>query len=525
MRVLDKIPLIALCCALAAISANAPARAENACTKLISLKVPGYDVTIQHADMVSGGPVPAGRFQPSFNGNLPAYCRADGSIDSRTGRDGKPYAIRFAVAMPDNWNGRFLMQGGAGYNGQVGQPFGVVAAGEVPALARGFSVVTTDSGHQSEAIFDDAFFSDQEATLNFLYEAVGKVAQVGKQVVRGYYGKAVAHSYFMGCSTGGREAMVMTQRYPRYFDGVVAGAPAMRTNFSNLADTWVEVALNQAAPTDEQGRPIGARALSETDKKLVVDSFLQACDANDGLADGMVFDPAGCHFNPANLVCKTNQKTSACLTAAQAAALTKGFGGPINSRGRQVYPGFWYDTGITATTPVAGLLNPGSRPVAGPNYDLQMDVDGKEILANTPSAEVGDTAHWTQLDSFSGHGGKLIFFHGVSDPWFSARETTRYYEQMVADNGGAKTVANWSQLYLVPGMGHCGGGSVTLDRFDLIDPIVNWVEKGEAPRSVTATGKMYPGRSRPLCPYPQHAHYKGSGDSERAESFECRNPS
>jgi hypothetical protein len=299
----------------------------------------------------------------------------------------------------------------------------------------------------------------------------------------------------------------------------------MRTSFSNLGDTWVEVALNQAAPRDEQGRPIGARVLSDGDKKLVVESLLKTCDARDGVADGLISDPRGCHFDPAMLVCKGGRKTATCLTAAQASALQKGFAGPRNSRGLQVYPGFWFDTGITATTPVAGLLNPGSRPVAGPNFSLEMDVDAEERLASTAVAAAGDTAQWTKLNTFSENGGKLIFYHGVSDPWFSAQETVRYYEQMVTDNGGAAVVSNWSRLFLVPGMGHCQGGAATLDHFDLIDPIVSWVEKGQAPDSVLATGKSFPGRSRPLCAYPKHAHYTGSGTSELATNFECRNPS
>jgi hypothetical protein len=496
---------------------------SKACESLTSFKAPGFDMTVTQAVTVSEGPAPATPFGPTFPGALPAYCRVDGVIDARTGQDGKPYAIGFAVALPRNWNGRFLMQGGGGLNGKVALPIGNVAAGDVPALARGFAVVTTDSGHQSSTAFDASFFADQEAAVNFLYQAVGKVAQVGKQVVMAYYGRAAAHSYFMGCSTGGREAMLMSQRYPRFFDGIVAGAPAMRTSYSNLADKWIAVSLNQVAPKDELGRPQTSRALSDSDRKLVVDSLLQACDANDGIADGMISDPMGCRFNPAELACK-GPKTASCLTRDQVAALAKGFAGPKDSRGNPVYPGFWFDTGIADTQGIPGLLNPGPSPVGGPVFSTEMDVDQEARLAATANAALGDTAGWTQLDTFSGHGGKLIFFHGVSDPWFSAQETTRYYEQLAQASGGLDAVSQWSRLFLVPGMGHCGGGSAALDHFDLIDPIVNWVEKNEAPKSVLATGKAFPKRSRPLCPYPQHAHYKGSGDSEKAANFACRAP-
>ncbi len=507
-----------------AASDGAQGEPAMACGALTRFKAPGFDMQIKQAAIVAAGPIPSSPFGPAFTGNLPTYCRVDGVIDERIGHDGKPYAIGFAIALPERWNGRFLMQGGGGLNGNVALPIGSVAAGEVPALARGFAVITTDTGHKSSTAFDASFMADQEATVNFLYQAVGKVAQVGKQIVAAHYGRPAAHSYFMGCSTGGREAMLMTQRYPRFFDGVVAGAPAMRTSFSNLGDRWVAVALNAVAPKDAAGKPETSRALSDADRQLVIRRVLKDCDARDGAADGMIFDPAHCGFDPEELVC-SGAKTDACLTHEQAAALKKGFAGPKDSRGVQVYPGFWFDTGIADRQGIPGLLNPGASPVGGPAVETEMNVDQAEIAATTPNAALGDTAHWTELDTFSEHGGKLIFFHGVSDPWFSARDTVRYYEALGRANGGPEQVASWSRLFLVPGMGHCSGGSAALDRFDLIDPIVSWVEKGEAPKSVVATGKAFPKRSRPLCPYPQHAQYKGSGDMERAESFECRNPS
>jgi len=501
----------------------ASADPSKACASLTSFRAPGFDMAITQAAEVPAGPVPAIPFGPPFSGALPAYCRVDGIIDPRTGEDRKGYAIGFALAMPVNWNGRFLMQGGGGLDGNVALPIGSVAVGDVPALARGFAVVTTDSGHKSSTVFDARFFADQEATVNFLYQAVGKVAQVGKQVVMAYYGRAAARSYFMGCSTGGREAMLMSQRYPRFFDGIVAGAPAMRTSYSNLADRWVVVALNQIAPKDAQGKPQTSRALSDEDRRLVIDSLLKACDANDGVADGMIFDPKSCGFNPADLACR-GAKTSSCLRPEQAAALARGFAGPKDSRGNPVYPGFWFDTGIADTQGIPGLLNPGPSPVGGPVSSTEMDVDQEAMLAATANAALGDTATWYQLNTFSGHGGKLIFFHGVSDPWFSAQDTVRYYERLAQANGGLEAVSQWSRLFLVPGMSHCAGGSATLDHFDLLDPLVDWVEQGHAPQAVLATGKAFPKRSRPLCAYPQHAHYKGSGDSENAANFECRPP-
>ena len=225
-------------------------------------------------------------------------------------------------------------------------------------------------------------------------------------------------------------------------------------------------------------------------------------------------------FDPAKLVCK-GPKTDACLSREQAAAIKKGFAGPKDSRGVQVYPGFWYDTGITATRGIPGVLS-GPSPTFPIDYSTSMDVDREAALAATPVAGLGDSSAWTQLNSFSASGGKLIFYHGVSDPWFSAQDTVQYYDRMTADNGGRDAVTKWSRLFLVPGMGHCSGGDAALDRFDLLGALVDWVENGTAPDAVTATGNAFPGRSRQLCPYPNHAHYRGTGDMEKAESFECR---
>lgn len=500
-----------------------PSVASDPCSQLMAFTADA-DVVMKKAALIPAGPVPAVPYQRPYAGTLQTYCRVDGVIDERVGEGGKSYGIGFAIAMPEQWNGRFMMQGGGGLNGVVAEPLGSSAAGDETALQRGFAVVTTDTGHQSDQGFDASFFNDQEATLNFLYQAIGKVAVTAKQIVTRYYGRAPEHSYYMGCSTGGREAMLMSQRYPRLFDGIVAGAPAMRTSFSNLADKWVVVSLNQAAPKDSQGNPITERALSDKDKALVMDSLLKRCDALDGVADNMIFNTLGCGFDPMSLVCK-GQKNDACLTAAQATAIKKGFAGPKDSRGVQVYPGFWFDTGIADTQGLPGLLNPGFHPVNGKVNQTEMNIDEEAIKAATPAAFVGDSAHWTLLNSFYGNGGKLIFYHGVSDPWFSAQETARYYDQLVKDNGGKEKVSQWSRLFLVPGMGHCGGGSAALDHINMIDPIVDWVEQNKAPDQITVTGAAFPERSRPLCPYPAYAHYTGRGDPEKAANYECRGAS
>ena len=187
---------------------------------------------------------------------LPAYCRLSATLDRRTGADGRSYGIGFALALPAEWNGRFLFQGGGGLNGTVAPPLGRTGQGDA-ALARGFAVVTTDTGHRGE-VFDASFMAEQQASLDFAYQAVGRVAVLAKQVLAQHYGRPAAHAYFVGCSTGGREGMLMTQRYPTYFDGVVVGAPAMRTRFSGIGDEWVATMLNRVAPLDASGKPDGA---------------------------------------------------------------------------------------------------------------------------------------------------------------------------------------------------------------------------------------------------------------------------
>jgi len=227
MSRITAIACVLLCAAATRAAAQERARSAEACTALASMQFPGFALSAVKGQRVAAGPAPAPFPGAPAGATLPAHCRFDAVIDRRTGADGKSYGIGFAIAMPDDWNTRLLMQGGGGLNGRVAPPVGAVAAGDVPALARGFAVVTTDTGHEG-AVFDASFMQDQQAALDFAYVAVGRVALAAKDVVARYYGIPAAKSYFAGCSTGGREGMLMTQRYPGYFDGVIAGAPAMR---------------------------------------------------------------------------------------------------------------------------------------------------------------------------------------------------------------------------------------------------------------------------------------------------------
>jgi pimeloyl-ACP methyl ester carboxylesterase len=477
------------------------AGAAQPCEALKNFSMPGHRVSIREAKTIAA-----------------SHCRVDGVIDERTGRDGKPYGIGFAVALPANWNGRFLFQGGGGLNGSVQPPLGGAYAGEQSALARGFAVASTDSGHVGEG-FDASFFRDQQAALNFLYQAVAEVTVVAKAIVLAHYGKPQQHAYFVGCSTGGREAMLMSQRFPTYFDGIVATAPAARTSFSNLGLRHAAAALNAIAPQDAQGKPQTREALSESDRRLLIEGVLDACDALDGNKDGLISASHNCRFDPGTLACQ-GEKRDGCLSSGQVSAIRTVMQGPRTTSGRQVYPGYYYDTGIATTQGLPGVLAGPFIPESAP-VGTAFDVDAAAAEAMNARAMLGDSSAWTNLSTFRAHGGKLIFIHGVSDPWFSAQETVRYYEQLGRDNAEAP-LTDWSRLFLVPGMGHCGGGARTRDQFDMLSALVDWVESGRAPQRVIATGKSVPGESRPLCPFPQHAHYNGTADPRDAANYTCR---
>ncbi len=497
------------------------------CEALAGVSFPGSTIAIEKAEAVPEAPAGTVRVRPPDPDTvpvaIPSNCRAQGVIDRRVGANGKNYAIGFAIALPDRWNGRFLFQGGGGLNGSIRPPLGPQATGDVPALARGFAIVSTDSGHQG-AVFDASFMADQEAALNFAHASVGKAAGAAKAIIARYYGQPPARSYFVGCSTGGREGMLASQRYPAEFDGIVVGAPAMRTGRSNLGLAWANYNFTQIAPKGENGKPDPTKAFSPSDRKLVADATVTACDAKDGLKDGMIFNTRQCDFKPASLECR-GAKTDACLAPDQVSALTKAFAGPKNSRGAQSYSAFPWDSGVGAVDlPIPGILTTGARSPVNPVPFETINVDEIEDRLNADGMDrLQSTANWTNLNSFFARGGKILYYHGVSDPWFSAFDTIDYYERMAKSSGGLEQVrANSSRAYLVPGMGHCTTGAATLDRFDLLQAIVDWVEHGKAPDAVIATGPAFPGRSRPLCAYPQHAAYKARGNPEDAASFECR---
>ena len=524
---------IALAGLLLASSAMQQGAVGAAAAPLAAPKVPGDKcAALARADfgpevaVTAASEVPAAAPGTVQNGpaklasGLPAYCSVKGVINQRKGQDGKTYGIRFALALPDQWSGRFLLMGGGGLNGSVALPIGPVAAGAVPALARGFAVVSDDGGHEG-AVFDDSFSHDQRAALDFAYRAVPTTTRIAKAITELYYDRPIAHSYMTGCSTGGREGMEAIERYPELFDGVVIGAPAMMTGNSNLALAKLAVDLNQAAPRDAQGLPIVAQIFSAADRQTILKGMLDQCDKLDGLADGMIENVAQCHFQPTKLICAKGQ-TSGCLSAAQADALDKAFQPPRDAAGNALYAPYPYDTGDVSTGPgLPGIIPTGAPGVFGPaTRDLTIDIDKRIAAIRADEMQrLTDTNNWTDLNTFLDHGGKTLFYHGVSDFWFSPLATWDWWQRAAQANGAAFTDA--SRFYMVPGMLHCQGGN-SFDQFDLLSKMVDWVEKGQAPASVIAS-RRDGSATRPLCPYPSHAHYIG-GDVTKAESFECRAP-
>lgn len=480
----------------------------------------GTDVRITSAShVVASSPRPGdGPEGEGVQPALPAHCKVEGVINEREGAGGKTYGIRFAIALPDDWSGRFLLQGGGGLNGSVGEPTGPVASDGRPALARGFAVISSDSGHQG-AVFDDSFLADQRAALDFAETSVRTVALLGKKMTEHYYGNPAGHSYMTGCSTGGREGMLASQRYPELFDGIIVGAPAMRSGDSNLAVEYTQVLFNQAAPKDANGRPIMSQVLTDSDRATIINGVLKQCDALDGLEDGMIENVAGCDFQPSELQCASD-KQDGCLSAGQVTALEKGFAGPKDNLGRPIYAPMAFDTGIAAK-PTGYLPTGMPGPFGPPSTATSINLDARiHAIRNTAWQRLTDTNYWTNLNTYLDRGGKMIFYHGVSDFWFSPFATWDYYQRASETNGAAFTDA--SRFYMVPGMLHCGGGNA-FDQFDMLGALVDWVEQGRAPAAITAHRSSSPDQSRPLCPYPGYAKYR-DGDPQTASSFVCHVP-
>lgn len=515
----------------AAAGGNAAGLGDRCAALAASAARPG--MVIGRSELVPEGPAPAPPGAPPTV--LPAHCLVKGTIAPRIGHGGREFGIGFELRLPLEWSGRFLFQGGAGLDGQVQPATGSIANSDgLPALSRGFAVVSTDSGH-SGPIIDASFGLDQQARVDYAYNALDKVTAEAKRIIAAFYGADPRFSYFLGCSNGGRQAMMASQRLPTEFDGIVAGDPAMSFSRIALGEVWNLHVVARIAPRDDQGRPIFAKAFSDGDLQLVRSAVLKSCDARDGLADGLINDWKGCSFDPAELTCKAG-KTDSCLTQGQVGVLHDLFQGPKDSLGRHLYGPFTYDTGIASSawrgmrlgTSQTGVPNSADATLglgqfrfyqltpADPEFDPLKPFDNDEMLERIRyTGGIGD-ADSPLLSTFALKS-KLIVYNGMSDQGMATAMMVDWYNRMLAATGqpGREAV----RLFTVPGMLHCGGGEAT-DRFEMLDAITDWVEKGKAPDRIVATGKAMPGIARPLCPYPLVARYRG-GDAKSADSFEC----
>ena len=470
---------------------------------------------------------------------LPGHCIVRGSANPHDGADHSHFAIGFEVRLPDRWSGRFLFQGGGGNDGAVAPAIGAnTGAGSPPALAHGFAVATTDGGHSGRTAASFGF--DHQARVDHAFNAYDKTTVIARALMRLYYGRDPDWSYVIGCSGGGRQAMMFSQRFPAYFDGVVACAPAMRVSSgATISAAWESKLYRAVAPVAD-GAPVLSQAFSNDDLRLVSRAILNACDARDGAVDGAIDDYRDCTFDPKVLLCP-GAKDASCLSGAQVEALARGFGGPRNSAGAPLYSRWPWDAGVSAPGWRAWKI--GSSPDTRPNsafaslmqdamdnefftppdprfsiFDFDFDRDPARMEAESA---IYDTYRDDKLTAFHGRGGKIIFIHGLSDPIFSPLDTMDYYNRLARNNGGISATRSWARAFFVPGMNHCSGGPST-DTFDGLAAIVAWVEDNRAPDRIVATGRAFPGRSRPLCAYPAQAHYSGSGDIESAGSFVCR---
>jgi pimeloyl-ACP methyl ester carboxylesterase len=509
--------------------------------------------------------------QPADSLGHPAHCRVTGLINPRRGAEGRSYAIGFEMRLPQGWNKRFLHQVNGGNDGVVKSALGDLGVLSTDALSRGFAVISSDSGHNAEDTLNhryglargNAFGLDPQARRDYGYSANGAVWTVAQALIEGHYGEKPLRNYMAGCSNGGRHGMVAASRYAERYDGILAGAPGFNLPKAAVQHAWD---IQQWQRVDSDIR----RAFSPADMQLVADRVLARCDGLDLLVDSMVTDIQRCQsvFRLAELQC-SGAKTASCLSAAQVQALTQSLAGPRNSRGEALYADWPFDAGMGAAgwrtwklessvapwdrNPIIATLGAGSLayvfstpPVRAPGTPaglldylarFDFDRDAPKIFANdalfTESAVSlmspadADDPH---LTAFAQRGGKMLVYHGASDPVFSVNDSTRWVERL-QHNLGPQAAGAVARVFVVPGMGHCQGGPAT-DQFDALGALVSWVEGGKPPERIEArthpANKELPAawsaqRARPLCPWPQVARYAG-GDVEAAASFRCAAP-
>jgi feruloyl esterase len=443
--------------------------------------------------------------------DLPEFCRV-----AAVTKPSKDSAIKFEVWMPtSNWNGKFMGLGNGGMAGSIS--YGSMTA----PLSRGYATASTDTGHEGTGQEGSFALGHREKVIDFGYRAVHEMTVQAKLIMAAYYGRAPKFSYWNGCSTGGRQGLTEAQRFPADYDGIVAGSPALFLTHLQASSVWKAQAIRK--------NPGGLVPPSKL--FLIHKAVLTACDARDGVKDGLLEDPRLCDFEPKTLECKGEDGPD-CLTAAQVAVVRAFYSPTVNPRTRErIYPGMvlgsepgWSsDVGRMHADPLA-LATAYLRYAVfqDPNWDyMKFDFDSAMAVADRTDDGV-TKAMDPNLRDFFHLGGRLLQYHGWSDPSISPLSSINYYNSVLDFMGGSAKVRDSYRLFMAPGMDHCGGGDGP-NTFDSIRAIEEWVEAGKAPDHIIASrirdGKTE--RTRPLCPCPQVATYKRTGSTDDAANFSC----
>lgn len=481
---------------LATLAPAVRSAATKTCESLKSLNLPNTTITVAQA-------VPWRE--------LPAFCLVAATLAPSSDSD-----ISIEVWLPlQGWNGKYRAVGNGGWAGRLNY------GGMSDALRSGYATSSTDTGHTGNG--GDASFASghPEKLIDFAYRSVHEMALKAKAIIEAFYGTPARYSYSYGCSTGGRQGLEEAQRFPDDFDGIVADAPAIDQMRLNVSYVWAA----QATLKDP------ASYIPASKYSLIHKAVLRACDARDRVTDGVLDDPTRCGFDPVVLGCN-GQDAPACLTTPQVEAARKIYAGPTNPRTLQPISSGLEPGSELLWASLAG--GPGALPIGDTYFrfvvfknaawdfrafDFDRDVAVADRLDNGLLA-----ATEPDLTAFASRGGKLILIHGWSDQFIGPRNTISYY-QSVIDKMGAATTADFVRLFMVPAMGHCGGGEGP-NTFDSFTAVEGWVERGRRPDQMIARRRV-PGkgdRSRPLCPYPQVARYQGTGSTDDAAAFACVDP-
>ena len=494
--------------AIAFVLVAAPAMGAP-CESLSTLTQPHVAVTL--AQTVSAGaftPPARGRGAEAF-AKLPAFCRVAATLTPSSDSD-----IKIEVWLPAaGWSGKLQAVGNGAWAGNISYP------AMATALAAGYATVSTDTGH----VGGNANFmvGHPEKLVDFEERAVHEMTVAAKAIAAAYYGNAPRRAYFNGCSTGGRQALTEAQRYPLDFDAIVAGAPA---NFAKR-QTFGQIWLWQATHPGNPGNHDEASLLTAEKYAVLHKAVVEQCDALDGVKDDVLENPTKCTFDPKVVQCKGAEGTD-CLTPAQVEASRKIYAGASHAKTREsLYPG------LQPGSENGWNMSVAARPVGYAEDFFKYIVfkdekwDPKSLnydadIVATDKTATGLNAVDADLRKFTARGGKLLIYHGWSDPGIPPSNSVNYYRSVLKATPDATASV---RLFMVPGMAHCGGGDGT-STFDMVAAADNWVETKTAPVTIPAS-KMAEGkvvRTRPLCAFPAVATYKGTGSTDEAANFVCR---